>query len=107
MQTENSPLDLDDFVRDVHYVLVCGVIWQRNADLVAGWELIRALNSEDLYLREIAKQILVACGQPSMKLLESAFAKGSVTPDSAGECIAEIFRAQSREVWTSWEQPNN
>jgi len=107
MQTEKSPVNIEDFVRDIHYILVCGVIWQKTADVAAGWELIRALNSEDPCLREIAKQILVECGQPSMTLLESAFANGSVTPDSAGECIAEIFRTQSKVVWTAWEQPSN
>jgi len=108
MQTENCvPICLEDLVRDVHYVLVCGRIWHETADPVAGWELIAALNSDDLYLREIAKAILVECGLPSMRLLENAFANGSVTPDSAGECLAEIFRAQSKEVWTGWEQASN
>ena len=108
MQTDNSTaICLDDFVKDVHYILVCGIIWQKNADLVAGWQLIKALNSEDIYLREIARAILVECGPPSMKLLESAFANGSVTPASAGECITEIFREQSKQSLTNWEEPSN
>src|SRR5215467_7658833 len=108
MQTEISPaIGLDDFVKDVHYILVCGIVWQKNADLAAGWQLIKALNSEDLYLREIARAILVESGQPSMKLLESAFANGSVTPASAGECITEIFREQSKQSLTNWEEPSN
>jgi len=108
MQTENSPaICLDDFVKDVHYILVCGIIWQKNANLVAGWQLIKALNSEDLYLREIARAVLVECGQPSMKLLESAFANGSVTPASAGECLTEIFREQTAQLLTSWKEPSD
>jgi len=92
---------------EVDYMLVCGIIWRETGDLAAGWELIRGLNSRNPHLREIAKEILVECGKPSMYLLESAFAFGSVTPDSAGECMAELFRAQSRGEWTSWEQASN
>jgi hypothetical protein len=108
MHAENSPVSYpENFIRDVQYMLVCGIIWKERADLVAGWELIRGLNSQDRLLREIAKGILVECGQPSMELLESAFANGGVTPDSAGECISELFRVQSKEAWTSWEQTSD
>ena len=92
---------------EVDYMLVCGVIWQETGDPVAGWELISGLNSRDLCVRLIAKEILVESGNPSMNLLESAFALGSVTPDSAGACMAELLRAQSRKEWTNWEPPSN
>lgn len=72
MQAENSPISCpENFVKDVEYILVCGIIWKKTADLVVGWELIRGLNSHDQYLREIANGILVECGQPSMELLEN------------------------------------
>jgi len=88
-------------------MLVCGIIWRKTEDVVAGWELINGLKSRHPNVRQVAKAILVECGEPSMNLLESAFAVGSVTPDSAGACIAEIFRAQSREEWTDWEPASN
>ena len=107
MRTDYRQVSCEDFVMEVDYMLVCGIIWRETGDLAAGWELIRGLNSRNPHLREIAKEILVECGKPSMYLLESAFAFGSVTPDSAGECMAELFRAQSRGEWTSWEQASN
>jgi hypothetical protein len=108
MRTDNSHVNYpEDFAMDVDYMLVCGLIWQKTADRVAGWELIKGLNSRDPHLREVAKTILVECGEPAMSLIESAFAFGSVTADSAGPCLAEIFRAQSKEEWTNWEPASN
>ena len=92
---------------DVDYMLVCGYIWRKTSDPVVGWELIKGLNSRDPFLREIAKDILVGCGKASMNLLESAFAAGSVTPDSGASCMMEIFRARCKDEWTDWEQPTN
>jgi hypothetical protein len=92
---------------DLDYLLVCGIIWRETGDCVAGWELINGLNSRDPRLRQVAKESLVECGKPSMNLLESAFATGIVTPESAGACIAELFRAQSKDDWTNWEQTSN
>lgn len=80
---------------DVDYMLSCGVVWRRTADPVAGLELIGALESEDLHIRQIAKTILVECGEPSMSLLESALAEGVVSPDSAVPCMAEILLIQT------------
>jgi hypothetical protein len=92
---------------ELDYMLVCGVIWQETGHITAGWELIHGLKSRDLCVRLIAKEILVETGKRSMNLLESAFAVGSVTPDSAGACLAELFRAQSKEEWTGWEPSSN
>jgi hypothetical protein len=107
MRTDDHQVSRENLVLEVDYMLVCGVIWRETGNLVAGWELIHGLNSRDLCVRQIAKEILVESGRPSMNLLESAFALGCVTPDSAGTCIAELFRAQSREEWTSWEPASN
>ena len=106
MRTD-SQISRENLGMDVDYMLVCGAVWRETGDLVAGWELISGLNSRDLCVRQIAKEILVESGRPSMSLLESAFAVGSVTPDSAGACLAEMFRAQSKEEWTSWEPTSN
>jgi hypothetical protein len=76
---------------EVDYMLACGIVWQRTADPVAGMELIEGLESKDPCIQEIAKTILVECGEPSMKLLESAVTAGIVSPDSAGPCMAEIL----------------
>ena len=77
----------------IDYMLACGIVWRRTADPVAGWELIEGLGSEDPRIQEIAKTLLVECGEPSMKLLESAVAVGIVSPAAAGPCIAEILGA--------------
>ena len=88
-------------------MLVCGIIWRKTSDPVVGWELINGLNSGDPHIRQVAKQILVECGQPSMNLLENAFALGSVTLESAGGCMAELFRTQLKQELTDWEQPSS
>lgn len=87
--------------------MVCAIIWRKTSDPVVGWELIDDLNSQDPHIRQVAKQILVECGQPSMNLLESAFALGRVTPESAGDCMPEFFRAQLKQELTDWEQPSS
>lgn len=92
---------------DVEYMLACGIIWRKTADPVAGWELIEGLESKDPCIRQIAKTILVECGEPSMDLLESAVAAGSVNPDSAGDCMAEILRSQTQQAWISCEPALN
>jgi len=92
---------------EVDYMLVCGYIWRKTSDPIVGWELIDGLNSRDSRIRQVVKEILVECGHPSMILLESAFTVGRVTPESAGECMAELFRAQLKEELTDWEQASN
>lgn len=92
---------------DVNYMLACGIIWRRTADPVAGWELIEALESQDPYARQIAQMILVECGEPSIELLESAIATGTVNLDSAGVCIAEIVRARTKEHWNTFGRAFN
>ena len=92
---------------DLDYMLVCGIIWRKTSDPVVGWELINGLNSQDPHIRQVAKQILVDCGQPSMNLLESAFVLGTVTLESAGDCMTELFRAQLKQELTDWEQPSS
>ena len=76
---------------NVDYMLACGIVWRRTADPVAGWGLIEGLASKDPCIQEIAKTILVQCGESSMSLLESAVAAGMVSPDSAAPCMAEIL----------------
>jgi hypothetical protein len=78
---------------EVDHMLACGIVWQRTGDSVAGRELIEGLESNNPCIQEIAKMLLVECGEPSMKLLESAVAAGIVSPDSAGRCMAEILGA--------------
>jgi hypothetical protein len=82
---------------EVDYILACGIVWRRTSDPVAGWELIEGLESKDPCIQEIAKTILVECGEPSMKLLESAVATGIVSPDSAGPCMAAILGAHCQD----------
>jgi hypothetical protein len=106
MRTD-SQVSRENLGMDVDYMLVCAAIWRETGDIVAGWELINGLKSRDLCVRQIAKDIMLESGKSSMNLLESAFAVGSVTPDSAGACITEIFRAQAKEDWTNWEPTSN
>ncbi len=77
---------------DPNYVLTCGVVWERTADPEAGSELVEALGSPDPRLRLLAQLLLVENGSDSMDLLEGAVAKGTVSPEAAGPCMAEILR---------------
>lgn len=81
----------------VDYLLACGMVWRRTADPVAGWQLIEGLESKDPCIQEIAKTLLVDCGEPSMRLLESAVAVGIVRPESAAPCMAEILGARRQD----------
>lgn len=88
---ENTSGDQEVLPMDVDYILACGIVWRRTADPVAGWELIEGLESKDPCIQEIAKMLLVDCGESSMKLLELAVVSGIASPDSAGSCMAEIL----------------
>jgi hypothetical protein len=84
---------------DANYMLVCGIVWRRTADLEAGWELVEALESPDPHLRLLAQSLLVENGESSMDLLEGAVATGIVSPQAAGSCMAEILRTgQARQI---------
>jgi hypothetical protein len=78
---------------DAGFMLACGIIWRKTADLEAGWELVEALESPDPCLRFLAQNFLVESGKNSMDLLESAVAAGIVRPQVAGPCMAEIMRS--------------
>jgi hypothetical protein len=77
---------------DANYMLVCGIVWRKTADPEAGWELVEALESPDPCLRQFAQSLLVENGKDSMDLLEGAVARGIVSPQVAGPCMAEILR---------------
>jgi hypothetical protein len=74
------------------YMLACGVVWRKTADPEAGWDLVDGLKSRDPEVRVLAQTLLVANGESSMGLLESALAVGIVDPEVAGPCMAEILR---------------
>jgi hypothetical protein len=75
------------------YMLACGIVWHKTADLEAGWELVEGLESADPRVRVLAQALLVDSGEHSMRLLESALAAGAVSPEAAGPCMAEILRS--------------
>jgi len=77
---------------EASYVLACGIVWRKTADPEAGWELVQALESADPCLRSLAQALLVESGEPSMDLLEDAVATGTMSPQIAGPCMAEILR---------------
>lgn len=89
---------------NLDYVLACGVVWRKTADLFAGCELVEALESDDPYVQLTAKAILVQGGEPSIDLLESALAAGIVGAESAGSCMAEILGAQAQKEFFRSEQ---
>ena len=92
---------------NVDYMLACGIAWQKKADPVAGWELITALSSLDPYERQLAHTILVDGGAPSMDLLEDALRTGTLSPESAGACMAEIVRTRALVPTTQDVQLDN
>jgi len=84
---------------DANYMLACGIVWRKTADPEAGWELVEALHSPDPALRLLAQSLLVETGKDSMDLLEGAVAKGILSPEVAGPCMAEILRCgQARQT---------
>jgi hypothetical protein len=84
---------------DANYLLACGIVWRKDADPEAGWELVEALESRDPRLRLLAQALLVDNGEDSMRLLENAVAAGVVSPQVAGPCMAEILRSgQARQA---------
>src|SRR5665811_2569684 len=74
------------FTMNADYMLACGVVWRKTADPEAGWDLVDGLKSMDPAVRLLAETLLVASGERSMGLLESALAAGIVDPDIAGPC---------------------
>jgi hypothetical protein len=86
---------------DANYMLACGIVWRKTADPEAGWELVEALQSSDPSLRILAQTFLVETGKDSMDLLEGAVARGALSPEAAGPCMAEILRSgQARQIRT-------
>lgn len=81
------------FAMDANYMLACGIVWRKTADPEAGWELVEALQSRDPSLRLLAQSLLVETGKDSMDLLEGAVARGILSPEAAGPCMAEILRS--------------
>ena len=77
---------------DANYMLACGMVWRKTADPEAGWEVVEALESPDPRLRLLAQSLLVENGEISMDLLEGAVATGTVSPQAAASCMAEILR---------------
>jgi hypothetical protein len=86
---------------DANYMLACGIVWRKTTDPEAGWELVEALQSSDPSLRMLAQTFLVETGKDSMDLLEGAVARGALSPEVAGPCMAEILRSgQARRIRT-------
>ena len=86
---------------DANYMLACAIVWRKTADPGAGWELVEALQSSDPSLRMLAQTFLVETGKDSMDLLEGAVARGALSPEMAGPCMAEILRrGQARQIRT-------
>jgi hypothetical protein len=78
---------------DVNYMLACGIVWRKTTDPEAGWELVEGLQSSNPDLRLLAHIFLVETGKDSMDLLEGAVARGDLSPEVAGPCMAEILRS--------------
>ena len=84
---------------DANYILACGIVWRKTADPEAGWELVEALQFSEPSLRMLAQTFLVETGKDSMDLLEGAVASGTLSPEVAGPCMAEILRrGQARQI---------
>jgi hypothetical protein len=86
---------------DANFMLACGTEWGKTADMDAGWELLKALESPDPSLRWLAQSLLVENGDSSMDLLEGAVATGIVSPQVAGPCMAEILRSGRARLTSS------
>lgn len=79
---------------NAEFLLACGVVFRRTADLEAAWQLVEGLASEDAALRVLAQTFLVEGGAVSMSMLETALAAGVVDSDVVGPCMVEILASQ-------------
>jgi hypothetical protein len=74
------------------YLLTCAIVCRKSADPEAGLELLEALDSPDPNERALSRALLIDGEKYSMWLLEGALAAGVVSPEAAGDCIAEVLR---------------
>lgn len=74
-------------------MLACGIVWRKNADPDAGWELVEALASPDPELRQLARDMLALRRDKAMALVVDAVGAGVLTPEVAGPCIVDLLRA--------------
>ncbi len=90
---------------EADYIIACGIVWRKTADLEAGWELLVGLQSEDKEIRFLAQTVLAESGEAAMDLVETALAGGILTPERAGSCMEAILRSQNCiEDWVTGHQ---
>jgi|GEM_PF-6017883 len=73
------------------YLLACAIVWRKTADAEAGLGLLEGLDSPDPGVRTLSRALLIDDEEDSLRLLEGALAAGVVSPEAAGECIADIL----------------
>jgi PleD family two-component response regulator len=81
---------------DPIYLLACGILWRKVADVEAGGELAHALSDgdPDIRLRLLARHLLVAVCPVSTLLPENAISSGVRLPMEAPQCESQTAKAQ-------------
>jgi HEAT repeat protein len=77
---------------DATYTYACGVVWCLVGEQEAGWELVRALDSKDRDIRQIATAALCEAGPQSIELIGSGLSTKQITLDQATQCLRELTR---------------
>lgn len=59
-QSKSQPLERKERFMTMDYVFLCGLAWSHDRQAEAGWELVRACQTDDSNLRALAWQMLMA-----------------------------------------------
>jgi len=76
---------------ELGFVYACGILWCRTREQDAAWELVRALNSSDEEIRDMARIALAEGGAESLSFLEMALSTNEITPEQAAPCLLDIL----------------
>jgi len=88
---------------DVHYLVLCGMVWSQFGQENAGLELIRALGSSDDAVRVLARTMLEHASGGSKELIGQALAADQISVSMASLCGFEHGERWSVGSWDSGE----
>ncbi len=77
------------------YLLACGLLWEVDGDLRAGWELISRLQSYDPTQRQLSREMLSRRPAGVPQLLREALEFGTLPPEDVWQVFH--FLAQRAE----------
>ena len=76
---------------DSTYTYACEVVWRLAGEQEAGWELVRALDSTDQEIREMASSALCESGPRLQELIATGLSAKQITEEQAAQCFREMM----------------